>query len=263
MERRILSEAKYGDPDSKSDDFVHGTDNNGTTPMLIAIADGTSEAIYSGVWAELLVKGFTNDSKAFKDNFEEWHEKLSSNWVERCQKIEIPWYHELKFQQGSFSTFHAVEIPLSENDEIECISYHVGDSCLFLFRHEELVQTIPDIGPKDFNNSPKLISTNRSLLIETEKTPFKARTGDLIILMTDALSQWFLEEYRNHNEENRWRELLEISKSVEISIDADFKAFIRKELDRKRENNENALRNDDVTLFRYPINTPIQTHTAN
>jgi len=81
--------------------------------------------------------------------------------------------------------------------------------------------------------------------------------------MTDALSQWFLEEYRNHKEENRWRELIEISKSVEISTCDDFKAFIRKELERKRENNENALRNDDVTLFRYNVNFSIQTPTAN
>jgi hypothetical protein len=113
-------------------------------------------------------------------------------------------------------------------------AWAVGDSCVFHVRRNRLLQAFPRIHSGEFDNAPRLVGSRRCPP-HRERALGSWRAGDRLLLMTDALAQWFLR--RVEAGRRPWR-------AVErLEGDADFVHWIEKLRD------SGALRNDDVTLL--------------
>jgi hypothetical protein len=223
--------------------------------FCFAVADGASEGILSGKWAEILVKSFCR-FVAPHSNFKGLLERVYKDWNfwkksylhnREKRKSPIQWYEEPGLQAGAFSTFLGLmltdrgeELPKKWN------AIAIGDSCLFQVRDEILLTRFPLTHSSEFNNRPLLISTNpprNNGVLEA----INIKSGnwcieDRFYLMTDALASWFLQEYEA--DQAPWRILRDFDT---IDQQQSFKEWIHN----LREKNQ--MRNDDVTLIRLDI----------
>ncbi|MBI2486422.1 MAG: protein phosphatase 2C domain-containing protein [Deltaproteobacteria bacterium] len=224
--------------------------------LHFAIADGASESMLSGKWAEILVKKFCK-LKASRMDFGDFLEKAYKTWNfwkrnyfderEKCNK-PIQWYEEMGLQAGAFSTLLGLTlIGFEEKSYGEWKAIAVGDSCLLQVRKECLIHKFPIQNSSDFNNRPFLICSdparNNKILEVLKITSGDLHFGDQLYLMTDSLACWFLERYEN--EQAPWSFL----RGLDINgTQRPFELWIT-ELRARKE-----IRNDDVTLIRIDIN---------
>lgn len=202
-----------------------------------AIADGASDSIFSNIWAQNLVDSFTKSTVPLRYRKKLVRSLLSQSrekWFNSIEWNDLKWFVKNKAVKGSFSTFLGIEIRKRGNN------YHyngvtVGDSCLFTL-NEELF-SFPMKQASEFNITPNLMwSGYGSPFNEEYKWDFPKLTsfdgnllpGDSIILATDSISKWILEDGAN-----RYRFLLESPDPMEKI----------EELLQARE-----MRNDDITL---------------
>jgi hypothetical protein len=146
----------------------------------------------------------------------------------------LPWYAEDKFEQGAFATFLGLSV-----GESAWRAVAVGDSCLFQVRGGALVRAFPLEDAADFGNQPRLVGSRATpAAVEQQQVLAEGdcRSGDLFLLMTDALAEWFLR--RAEAGGKPW----EAVERLLDEADNDFTAWIES----LREGE--ALRNDDVTL---------------
>jgi hypothetical protein len=207
-----------------------------------AIADGASESSFAAVWARLLVEDFVHSELAHPVRWEDWLPSLQQRWAAEVGARELPWYAEVKVQQGAFATFLGVGLCEVEN-QLRWHGVAVGDSCLFHVREGRLLQVFPALRADDFDNSPWLIgsrSTSTGMLMPGEKRgQGDCQAGDRLWLMTDALAQWFLRQVEANG--RPWEELEALLAHPEP--DAAFPVWIA------FQRTTQSLRNDDVTLL--------------
>jgi hypothetical protein len=200
-----------------------------------AVADGASESSFSGLWARLLVKRFVKKPPEPLAGWTDWLPAVQKRWCKELNGRELPWYAEDKFEEGAFATFLGLAV-----SEGGWRAVAVGDSCLFHVRGGELLRTFPVDHPGDFGNQPRLVGS-RALWATVEKQQAHAegdwQAGDLFVLATDALAEWFLR--RADAGGKPW----EAVQRLLGEDDGDFAAWVEARRDGE------ALRNDDVTLL--------------
>lgn len=221
---------------------------------VVGVADGATEGILSGKWAEILIKTVCR-SKNSSPDIRSLVEKASKAWdswmknylTEREKHNKpIKWYEEPGLKAGSFSTL--LRLVLSDSGRSEGGDWHaiaVGDSCLFHIREGELIRSFPIENSSSFNNSPSLVSSNPSRnkdLIELSKMlSGEWRSHDSFYLITDALACWFLKENEARN--SPWASYPFIKNSNKIN----FESWI----DHLRRSDK--IKNDDVTLIHIEV----------
>ena len=96
-----------------------------------AVADGASESSFAGLWARLLVEGFVKEARK---PWEEtgWLKPLHERWAAEVNRRPLPWYAEMKRQEGAFATL--LGFALRSPDHWRAVA--VGDSCLIQVRGE-------------------------------------------------------------------------------------------------------------------------------
>lgn len=201
-----------------------------------AVADGASESGYASTWAELLVEGYVRQPGAWQ----RWLGCARASWQGRLQGRELPWYAEAKRQEGAFSTLLGVAFAPGQGG---WRAEAVGDSCLFQVRAGQLRRAFPCRRSEDFDNRPSLLGSHAAPpgRVGDNGRTHRCRThgawakGDLLLLATDALAQWFLREV----EEGRqpWR----------LLADLDGQDAFAECVGALRE--ADAIRNDDVTFL--------------
>lgn len=202
-----------------------------------AVADGASESSFAGLWARLLVEGFVRAAKPpWQDPT--WLLPLRKRWATEVGKAPLPWYAEMKRDDGAFATLlgFAVRRP----NHWRAIA--VGDSCLVQLRGGDMVTSFPMQSAAEFGNQPDLICSRARGGAETLKVRKKTGTwqpGDVFLLMTDALAQWFLDQQEQGN--RPWQRL------APLRTADDPEAAFRELIAELRANVD--LRNDDVTLL--------------
>lgn len=223
--------------------------------LHFAVADGASESMLSGKWAEILVKKFCK-LRAVRADFLDFLEitykawgSLQTNYLDERQKSDQPieWYEEMGFRAGAFSTFLGFTlIDFEKKSYGGWKAVAVGDSCLLQVRGESLIERFPIQHSFDFNNRPWLISSNPT---KNNKVPELLKTtmgdwklGDKFFLMTDSLACWFLQ--KNEAGQN--------PQSIISDLDAfdrnqSFEDWICELRTRKQ------IHNDDVTLIHIDI----------
>lgn len=223
--------------------------------LVFGVADGATEGMFSGVWAEILVKAFCRSknnnvdigyvvNKASKD----WDSWMRNYIAERGRHNKpIQWYEEPGLRAGSFSTLLGLILTYSEGSHSNI--WHtlaVGDTCLFCVRDGKLVLRFPIENSADFSNHPSLISSN----LERNKDVFESRrflqsewhAHDIFYIMTDALACWFLQEYEAGN--SPWCSFPFVSHG---SDEVTFESWV----DSLR--NAKKMKNDDVTLIHVEV----------
>lgn len=223
---------------------------------LFAVADGATESSFADCWAQGLVKKFVNDppagNTAASVPLEQWLAPLQKEWHGAIPWDKLPWYAEEKARSGAFAAFLGLQI-LDDGASRRGFSLFnffrgkagrkwralaVGDSNLFQIRGDQLVRAFPLERADQFNSRPLLLSSNPArnnpVWQRMQVTEGEIESGDVFLLATDSLAQWFLA--RHEAGKKPWQDLSEL-KSAE-----DFAKFI----DARR--TESALRNDDMTL---------------
>jgi hypothetical protein len=208
-----------------------------------AIADGASESSYAGIWAGLLAQGFLNaPAKPWREL--DWIEPLRHQWARAVDGRPLPWYAEMKREQGAYATLLGLAFRKGTRPQEYAVwrALAVGDSCLFHVRGSRLRRAFPVEKSAQMNNRPALIGSRPGQLLpgddELHLVRGRCRQGDCFLLMSDALAAWFLEQ----NEQDR-RPISRIQELLgQEQPEQAFPAWVE---ERRRHEN---LRNDDVTL---------------
>lgn len=223
--------------------------------LRFAVADGSTEGMLSGEWAEILVKVFSRSKEHsidHKDILAKAHkgwDKFQKNYLERRKRCKpIQWYEETGLQRGAFSTFLGLTLSKSKKQFGRWQAVVLGDTCLFQVRRESLIAQIPLTQSSEFNNRPFLVpskDTNAEEVLNAVKV-FEGdyQGNDCFYLMTDALACWFLQEYEEGNKP--WK----VPRDLSTDIDKGQEEF-KEWLSQLRENK--LIHNDDVTMVRIDI----------
>ncbi|KWT92910.1 hypothetical protein [Candidatus Magnetominusculus xianensis] len=129
-------------------------------------------------------------------------DKAGAKWSELISTRTLPWYAQLKADNGAHAAFTGVRlIPATDPKKRSFFQKNVyrweavsvGDVCVFIVRGDELIHAFPIKNPGDFDNTPNLISSlhgapDAHILIKSGEI----RQGDTMFLLSDALAEWFL-----------------------------------------------------------------------
>jgi hypothetical protein len=222
--------AKRGHRPEEYEDAFAGDPTTGR----FAIADGASESAFAAEWAKLLVEGYVS----IPTRPREWLAGLRARWHEQLCGRELPWYAEVKFEEGAFATVLGVAFGAVRPDRSRrWHAWAIGDCCLFQVRHDRLLVRFPLTQADEFGNRPDLLCSRSRPGYKTKETLARGdwQAGDHLLLMTDALAQWFLQQAEAG--QRPWK-LIEQRAAAKT-----FTGWVEELRDAK------VLRNDDVTLL--------------
>jgi len=167
-----------------------------STNDKIALADGTTQSFNSEIWAEIistkfvnnptfipneLITLFTNSISEFKNTRFEYSENPAKASLEKA-----------KLNKGGTATFIGLQICM--NNKLEIIA--CGDTNFFKINGSDFT-AFPFTNVNDLDNNNHFINTEQLLQNKIDDSYFKNTTleyksGDIIIIATDALSRLIL-----------------------------------------------------------------------
>ena len=212
--------------------------------LRFAVADGASESMLSGLWADLLVRTWC---KARRRRLPHVLEAAAASWevelaayLEQRERAERPvqWFEEPGLERGAYATLLGLAFT---PEDWRAVS--VGDTCLFQVRDGELLSAFPCKSSDQFDSAPKLLPSRpddvASLVAHVDEDRGDWCVGDTFFLMTDAVAAWFLRAREAGG--TPWDDLRGFD-----GPDA-FAAWVADRRHRR------ALRNDDVTVMRVDV----------
>lgn len=231
---RVLCAPKEGNTDDQYEDACAFTPaESGTDGILtVALADGASSAIFARQWAGLLTEAF-GTGEPFPTENSEFAAKvaeLGRKWRGEVEGKATTWHAQEKLASGSSSTLLVVTW---YRDEMRWEARSIGDVCLFVVRQERLKFAFPVTRSAKFGDRPELLSTE-----EKKAAPKVVRfgaayeSGDRFLLMTDALSAWFLGQWERKRKP--WNDLPTTEEALGPWL--------------KKHRDSGELKNDDVTI---------------
>jgi hypothetical protein len=229
---RAFRAAKRGHTDAEYEDAWAANPRAGR----FAIADGASESSYAELWARLLAERFVVTRYPWETP--DWLSDPRQRWSEAVDVLDLPWYAELKREQGAFASLLGLAVRLpAPGKPGRWRALAVGDSCLVRFREGQQPHSFPVSKSAEFGNQPHLLCSRPGPAPAPVLGNGSCEPGDRLYLMTDALAQWFL----RCCEQNRrpWHHFGRLL----AEPDEAFAAWI----ERRRARDQ--LRNDDVTLL--------------
>ena len=225
-----------------------------TAPRLrLAVADGASESMLSGLWADLLVTTWCRSrrrtvAEVVASAMSAWDATLGTYLAGReADRRPIEWFEQPGLDRGAHATLLGVEVSQrrTPGGDGYWSAASLGDSCLFHVSGDALVRAFPVDDAADFGNTPKLVPTRSAQLgrvvASLERAQGTWRAGDVLFLTTDALAAWFLGAARAGDAP--WQALSRIDRDDQAGFGcwaAGQRAFGR-------------LRNDDLTLVRVEL----------
>jgi hypothetical protein len=231
---RALRLPKLGHTDEEYEDAWAADPASGR----FAVADGASESSFAALWARLLTEGFLAARRP--RDLAGWLDEARQGWSAAVMGLELPWYAEIKRDEGAFATLLGLRIrrpTRSRAGRWQAVA--VGDSCLVRVRNRRSVGTFPLRHSSNFGNQPALLGSRSRTVPPAQRCSGSLQPGDRLFLMTDALAQWFM---RSHEQGARpWEEMTPLLSSAQP--EAAFASWI----DGLRSGG--VLHNDDVTLL--------------
>jgi hypothetical protein len=223
---RVWHRPKQGHTDAEYEDAAAGNPELGR----FAIADGATESAFAGDWARCLVTSYT-EVTASDASVHDWFDQARRRFQTLWQNRPLPWYLEEQIREGAHATFLGVQLVPHVSGSWDWHALAVGDCCLFHLRDGVLLQSFPLQVSTEFHQLPALIDSKWERLPAHRQTWGQAKTGDVLLLASDALAQWML--VRHEQNQPVWSELLRLPD--------DPLAFRLRDLG-------SDLRNDDLTL---------------
>jgi len=212
---------------------------------VAAISDGASSSFDSARWARALCDAFAAAPPQLEhDRFTDWVVRTSAGYRAAGAASGADWWGSATSGRTSHATFVGVQVG-SAGEGIRWSALAVGDSVAVQVRRvADGAHTLVDGFPIDrsggFSGEPWLLSS--SIERAEEMPPVRvgtgsARTGDVLLVMTDELARWSLA--RDEAARPVW-DLL-------VGSDADLAATIA------AERAAGAMVNDDMTLVRVSL----------
>ena len=206
---RTLWTAKAGNrPDECEDAYAFDplacrVGDLGVNEARIAVSDGASESAFARNWSQVLARAFVDrpidlpglDQPAL----ESWLAPGQQAWDATVPWDRIPWHGEAKARAGALATLLGLTISPAGPGGLSWEAVAIGDCCLFIVRDGELLLSFPLDDAAQFNNTPVLIcsnpANNRGLGDHVRQERGDCASGDLILLASDALACWMLEDH--------------------------------------------------------------------
>jgi len=264
---------RFSDRTHKEMETISGCQDNfsyNEAKNCFAIADGATQSFYSSIWSKLLVDYFCENPQIDKNNWQEWLELIQQKWLEEVRAelekaksgnnfawIEI--YNGLERSKSATSTF--IGLQFIENQAKISI---VGDSCLFIFQGNQLIQTYLLKKSTNFNDRPGYFGSRSKNNDDYEpefldiELKYKQHSDKLyFVLATDALAEYIFK----YTEQQR--DIL--TTLLTINSEQEFENFVKS----ARHNGTIKMKNDDVTLMilevsdREIVSLPTQTRKEN
>ena len=238
----VLKLEKDGNLSSQYEDAV--AVKHVETGMRLAVADGVTDAIFTGAWAWMLVRRFVLRPFWTRAGFAYPVRALGAQWRQMHAQMELPWYAARKMEQGAAATLIGVRISLPQPSGAAGMwrAVSIGDACLFHMQGSRLLQMHPELKPAEFGNNPALIYTDVSRNQRLAHGPaVKAgswQRGDIFMVVSDALARWI--RLSIDGGQGEWRDLLALADSADR--EAAFRSWARHEQGNGR------LKNDDLTM---------------
>ena len=228
--------AKRGNRPEEIEDALAASDALGR----FAVADGVTDAIFSAVWARLLVDKFIAAPPTESEATSQWLCALREAWRQDVHQRSLPWYAEHKLATGAAATFAGLQI-FPDNT---WAALTVGDACLFHLRDAKLLRAFPINQSAAFNNRPIVLRSNPDTVEPSfERASGQWQPADQFALATDALAQWLLAEHeRGGSIQASVQHLIAISKD-QASVESDLNLL----------RDSHRLRNDDVVLLAVDV----------
>jgi hypothetical protein len=201
---------------------------------VCAVSDGASVSFDSGPWAEILARRFVNN----QDISKLWIEAAIQEYRSAYDRETMSWAYQAAFDRGSFATLLGI-VCASDGRGVKAFAF--GDTLLAFTDSGKVVRTLPYVQPDEFDQSPRLISTNplennsvddEALSDSWHELTVVSHDAPTLLLMTDAIGRWLLEQ----PESDRARQLLDIPDA------ATFASFV------DCERVEGRMKRDDSTL---------------
>ena len=217
---RALRTAKAGNrPEECEDAYAFGSlarrvGTMGVNTARIAVSDGASESAFARSWSHVLARAFVErpiappaqsatDYQIDQNALESWLAPGQQEWDGTVPWDRIPWHGEAKARAGALATLLGLTITSdAPEDGASPLSWEavaIGDCCLFIVRGGELLRSFPMENAAQFNNTPVLIcsnpANNRGLGGQVRQESGECAPGDLVLLATDALACWMLEDH--------------------------------------------------------------------
>lgn len=219
--------------------------------LRFAVADGASESLLSGRWADILTKTWCKSQRGSTaevliDALGQWDAELAAYLDGRAkQERPIQWFEEPGLARGAFATLLGVQFNTRRTSSGTWSAASLGDTCLFHVREDDLVASFPLKSSADFGSSPNLVPSRaddvHTVVAHVEEREGEWRSGDLFVLATDALSAWFLAEVEQQHKP--WEQLLGFAARGQAAF-AEWANGLR---------TQGRLRNDDITVVRIEV----------
>jgi hypothetical protein len=223
--------------------------------LRCAVADGASETLLSGPWAELLVRLYGQPMAAAFDPaallehaYTYWEWWLRRYLQERArQNRPVQWFEEPGLAAGAFAAFLGLTLDeAGAGGAGTWTALGLGDCCVCQVRASALVASFPMTDAAAFGVRPLLIGSqpgrNERALAAMRAVHGDWQAADCFYLMSDALAQWFFGEHEAGG--CPWMTLDALSAAGQPEHLAAWVADLR---------GQRSMRNDDVTLLRIEI----------
>ena len=239
----VFQVVKAGNEPGQCDDAAAFRLPTSKTPLRAAVADGATEAMLSGLWARCLVKAVCSSASPWPpDRMLErarayWQTERNGYLAEREGCRPLKWYEETGLAKGSLAALCWVECQSKSSLFSRKGSYAaaaVGDVCLFHVRRGRLLESFPLSVGATFCNRPALLATDAVVAPSFGMKRGYWRSGDVLLLASDALAAWLL---ANAAVPPVWERIVGTRSNESFSK---FVAAARR---------RGELRNDDVTLL--------------
>lgn len=219
--------------------------------LRFAMADGASESMLSGRWADVLTRTWCKSERASTADvlhaaMTEFEAVLAAYLDERNrQDRPVQWFEEPGLQSGAFATFLGLQFSTRRTSMGSWSAVSLGDTCLFQIRDDDVVTSFPLKSAGDFGSTPNLVPSRTDevdvVVSHMEERDGEWRSGDLFVLATDALAAWFLSEVESGAAP--WQVLQGFSERGQAAF-GQWVGGLRA---------ERRLRNDDVTMVRIEV----------
>lgn len=165
-------------------------------PLVLAVADGATESYAARPWSQTLVRSCLSSGGAV--DLGDVVDRARSAWsqptvVDGGVGPGPPsWLADAARARGSWSTLLRVVIGAGE---VQAVA--VGDSCVFVGRDDRL-SSFPIDSADAFGAAPPLVAAEPDLqprgVVTASTWSVAVRQGDVVLVATDALSEWVLRE---------------------------------------------------------------------
>lgn len=179
--------------DAYSPDLYNG-EIKSTDFFQCALSDGATRSSFAGVFARYIVDTCSSSQKT--DSFKDIIRQSRTMWHSQIKAQDLPWHAQEKVKEGAYATLLWLQFFPKGTNHILWNNYWravaIGDSCMFQFRKEKHIKSLPVKHSNDFNNHPALISSHykSTLFVEDWESSGSWEEGDDFFLVSDALAKW-------------------------------------------------------------------------